>query len=71
MRAVGGLDGGPGLGIGFDDMRGHAVEGKEVQVGRAMAILSTETGADATRCSRTRTRSAAPPSPSIDSMLSS
>ncbi|CUM40179.1 hypothetical protein BN2537_9323 [Streptomyces venezuelae] len=32
-------------------MRGHAVEGKESQVGRAMAILSTETGPDATPCS--------------------
>lgn len=53
MRPVGCLDGGAGLGIGFDDMRGHAVEGKETQVGRAMAILSTETGADATRCSAT------------------
>ncbi|GHG13436.1 hypothetical protein GCM10018791_29070 [Streptomyces zaomyceticus] len=71
MRAVGGLDGGPGLGIGFDDMRGHAVEGKEPQVGRTMAILSTETGADATRCSRTRSRGAVLPSHPIDSILSS
>ncbi|GAA3906537.1 hypothetical protein GCM10022244_15790 [Streptomyces gulbargensis] len=48
MRAVGGLDGRAGLGVGFDDMRGHGSEGKEAQVKAAMAILSTETGRDAT-----------------------
>ncbi len=49
VGAVGGLDGGAGLRIGCG-VRGHGAEGKEPQVGRAMAILSTETGRDATRC---------------------